>query len=139
MVAHAVRALAGKSAQAAQQVKAIGMAGVAQVQGGTRQVRDAGTTINPVVTQVHAASALIQTLSGASRSQTGALVELPYAIVQTDEMSQRNAALAGQRPAAAMRLHQPAERLVQAVAVFKVGWAALAWAWRGTGLGLARA
>ncbi len=120
VVASEVRALAGKSAQAAQQVKSIISASVERVQDGTGQVRDAGTTIGSVVTRVHEVSALIQTISGASQSQTSALVEVSDAIVRIDEMTQRNAALAEQGTAASMSLHQQAGGLMQAVAVFKM-------------------
>ena len=84
------------------------------------RLRDAGTTIGSVVTRVHEVSALIQTISGASQSQTSALMEVSDAIVQIDEMTQRNAALAEQGTAASMSLHHQAEGLMQAVAVFKV-------------------
>ena len=120
VVASEVRALAGKSAQAAQQVKTIIAASVKQVQAGTGQVRDAGQTIGAVVTRVHEVSALIQTIANASQGQTQSLGEVSQAIEQIDSMTQRNAALAEQGTLASMSLHQQAEGLMQAVSVFKV-------------------
>ncbi len=120
VVASEVRALAGKSAQAAQQVKAIISASVEKVQNGTGQVRDAGRTIAAVVASVHEVSSLIQTISGASQDQSASLGEVADAITQIDEMTQRNAALAEQGTAASMSLRQQAGGLVHAVSVFKV-------------------
>ena len=123
VVASEVRALAGKSAQAAQQVKTIISASVERVQHGTAEVRDAGTTIGAVVARVHEVSALIQTISSASQDQSASLGQVSDAITQIDVMTQRNAALAEQGTAASMSLHQQAEGLIDAVAVFKVATA----------------
>ena len=120
VVASEVRALAGKSAQAAQQVKTIIAASVEQVQAGTGQVRDAGRTIGAVVARVHEVSTLIQTIANASQRQTQSLGEVSQAIEQIDSMTQRNAALAEQGTSASMSLHQQAGGLMQAVSVFKV-------------------
>ena len=120
VVASEVRALAGKSAQAAQQVKTIIAASVEQVQAGTGQVRDAGRTIVAVVARVHEVSTLIQTIANASQRQTQSLGEVSQAIEQIDSMTQRNAALAEQGTSASMSLHQQAGGLMQAVSVFKV-------------------
>ena len=120
VVASEVRALAGKSAQAAQQVKDIIAASVDQVQAGTGQVRDAGQTIAAVVTRVHEVSALIQTIAQSSQGQSLSLGEVSQAIELIDSMTQRNAVLAEQGTSASQQLHQQAEGLMQAVSVFKV-------------------
>ena len=118
VVAGEVRALAGKSAEAARQVKSIVSASAEKVQGGTAQVRDAGRTIRGVVAQVHEVSGLIQTISRASQEQFTTLESVNGAVVEIDEMTQRNAALAEQGTAASTSLCEQASGLMQAVSVF---------------------
>ena len=120
VVASEVRALAGKSADAARQVKAIITASVTRVQGGTTLVLDAGQTIASVVAQVHQVNSLIETISAASQTQFASLEAINQAVLQIDTMTQRNSALAEQGTAATTQLCQQAEGLMAAVSVFKL-------------------
>ncbi|MFZ2649542.1 MAG: methyl-accepting chemotaxis protein [Burkholderiaceae bacterium] len=121
VVASEVRALAGKTAQAAQQVKQIISASVGKVEAGSRQVRDAGSTMQAIVAQVHEVSTLVQAISRASHEQFTSLDEVNAAVGQIDQMTQRNAELVQQSSAASQALCEEAEGLNRSIAVFRLG------------------
>jgi methyl-accepting chemotaxis protein len=120
VVASEVRALAGKTAEAAQQVKHIIQASVGKVEAGGALVRDAGQTMQEIVSQVHEVSTLLQTISRASKEQFGSLSEVSSAVAQIDEMTQHNAALVEQSTASSLHLCTEAEGLMQSIAAFKI-------------------
>ena len=119
VVASEVRSLAGKSAQAAQMVKQIVNASVEHIDAGSKQVRDAGTTMQGIVSQVNQVSDLVEQISRASQEQASAVASVNQSVTQIDQMTQRNAALAEQGTAAAMDLRDQAESLAREVSVFQ--------------------
>ncbi len=119
VVAGEVRALAGKSAQAAQQIKAIVNQSVERVAAGSTLVRGAGSTMDQIVEQVRKVSTLIGEIARASAEQAASVSSVSSAVGHLDEMTQRNAALAEESTAAAMTLRTQAEGLTQTMAVFR--------------------
>ncbi len=119
VVASEVRSLAGKSAQAAQMVKQIVNDSVEHIDAGSRQVRDAGTTMQGIVTQVSQVSDLVEQISRASQEQASAVASVNQSVTQIDQMTQRNAALAEQGTAAALDLRDQAESLAREVSIFQ--------------------
>ena len=119
VVAGEVRALAGKSAEAAQQVKAIVERSVQSVAGGATLVRDAGATMQDIVRQVRAVDTLIGEIARASDEQAASVASVGSAVQTLDALTQQNAALAEQGSAAAASLRQQAQGLTQAIAVFR--------------------
>ncbi|HEX7688320.1 MAG TPA: methyl-accepting chemotaxis protein [Burkholderiaceae bacterium] len=120
VVAGEVRSLAQRSAQAAREIKALIAASVEKVETGSRQVDEAGRTMEAIVDQVHRVSHLIAEISSATSEQSGGLGQVGDAVSQLDRVTQQNAALVEQSAAAAESLKQQAARLVGAVAAFKV-------------------
>jgi len=118
VVASEVRALAGKSAEAAQQIKTIVNHSVERVEAGSKLVQGAGTTMHEIVGQVQKVNALIAEIARASEEQATSVNSVGAAVGHLDEMTQRNAALAEQSTAAAVTLRSQAEGLTQAIAVF---------------------
>jgi len=125
VVASEVRALAGKSAAAAQQIKAIVNNSVERVKAGSTLVHGAGSTMNDIVEQVRKVSLLISEIARASEEQAASVSSVGSAVGQLDQMTRRNAALAEQSTAAATALRSQAEGLTQAIAVFGGGACAL--------------
>ncbi|WP_140633520.1 methyl-accepting chemotaxis protein [Methylibium rhizosphaerae] len=123
VVAGEVRSLAQRSAQAAKEIKTLISDSVEKVEVGSRQVDDAGRTMGDIVTQVQRVSDLIASISAATHEQTAGISQVTDAVTQLDEVTQQNAALVEQSAAAADSLQQQARRLVDAVAVFKLGGA----------------
>jgi methyl-accepting chemotaxis protein len=120
VVASEVRSLAQRSAQAAREIKSMIATSVEKVEGGTRLVAQAGQTMGEVVTQVGQVSELIGRISSASAEQSGGIGNVSRAINELDSSTQQNAALVEQSAAAAESLSTQAQRLAQAVAVFRL-------------------
>jgi aerotaxis receptor len=120
VVASEVRSLAGRSAEAAKEIKGLINTSVEKVEAGSRLVGDAGATMNDIVTQVKHVADLIGEISGATQEQTSGIGQVRDAVSQLDRVTQENAALVEQSAAAADSLSQQATRLVEAVGVYKI-------------------
>ena len=120
VVAGEVRSLAQRSAQAAREIKTLIAASVERVEVGSRQVGEAGRTMEDIVGQVRRVSDLIAEISAATTEQSGGLGQVGDAVSQLDRVTQQNAALVEESAAAAESLKQQAARLVGAVSAFKV-------------------
>ena len=120
VVAGEVRALAGRSAEAAKEIKLLIQQSVNHVNEGTSLVEATGKTIGDVVQQVQSVAALIQEISNASQEQSQGTSQVSDAIAQLDQVTQQNAALVEESAAAAASLSQQAYALTEVVAVFKL-------------------
>ena len=83
-------------------------------------MQDAGVTINEVVTQAQRVSDLIAEITAADGEQSKGIEQVGQAVTQLDQSTQQNAALVEESAAAADSLKTQAERLVEAVSVFKL-------------------
>ena len=120
VVASEVRALAGRSAEAAKQIKQLIAASVAQVDTGSQQAQQVGSTIEQVVQVIHQVAVLMAEVSSASTEQSAGVAQVGEAITHMDNSTQKNAALVEQMAAAAASLNGQAEELVRLVAVFRL-------------------
>ncbi|MFC2973588.1 methyl-accepting chemotaxis protein [Azotobacter bryophylli] len=120
VVAGEVRALAQRSAEAANEIKRLIEANVHSVTAGGELVDQAGTTMKEVVTAIQRVTGIMGEISDASREQSTGVEQVSLAVTQMDQATQQNAALVEEMAAAAESLKGQAEELVQAVAVFKV-------------------
>jgi aerotaxis receptor len=120
VVATEVRSLAGRSAVAAKEIKALIDDSVGKVESGSRLVADAGQTMDEVVTQVRRVNELMAEITVASQEQSLGISQVGMAIAHLDQMTQQNAAMVEQSSAAAISMGDQAQRLVEAVKVFSV-------------------
>jgi methyl-accepting chemotaxis protein-2 (aspartate sensor receptor) len=120
VVAGEVRSLAGRSAEAAKEIKALIGNSVERVENGARLVQTAGTTMDEIVTSVKRVQDIIGEISSAATEQSEGINSVNTSVVQLDQMTQQNAALVEESAAAAESLKEQAQRLVEAVAVFRV-------------------
>ncbi|WP_422017242.1 methyl-accepting chemotaxis protein [Roseateles sp.] len=120
VVAGEVRSLAGRSAQAAKEIKALIGNSVERVENGARLVQAAGTTMGEIVSSVQRVQDIIGEITSAATEQSEGIASVNTAVVQLDQMTQQNAALVEESAAAAESLKEQAQRLVEAVAVFRV-------------------
>ncbi|SDK77575.1 methyl-accepting chemotaxis sensory transducer with TarH sensor [Franzmannia pantelleriensis] len=120
VVAGEVRNLAGRSADAAKEIKTLIESSVSQVQEGSTLVEQAGETMQEVVAAVRRVTDIMDEISAASQEQSDGIEQVSQAVSQMDEVTQQNAALVQQAAAAAVSLEDQANRLEQAVAVFRM-------------------
>jgi len=119
VVAGEVRSLAQRSADAAKEIKTLIGASVERVEVGSRLVDDAGKTMADIVSQVKRVSDLIGEISSSTTEQSAGITQVGQAVSHLDDITQQNAALVEQAAAASESLRQQAERLVEAVSVFR--------------------
>lgn len=120
VVATEVRSLAQRSATAAKEIKDLITESVHKVEDGSKLVRDAGNTMDEVVTSFQGVADLVTEISSASREQSSGIEQVTLAVSQMDEVTQQNAALVEEAAAAAESLEEQAQGLMQAVAKFKL-------------------
>ena len=120
VVASEVRSLAGRSAEAAKEIKILITASVERVEQGTALVSQAGTTMTEVVGSIRRVTDIMGEISAASSEQSAGVSQVGEAVTQMDQATQQNAALVEEMAAAASSLNSQARDLVQAVAVFKL-------------------
>ncbi|OIP20978.1 MAG: methyl-accepting chemotaxis protein [Comamonadaceae bacterium CG2_30_57_122] len=120
VVASEVRLLAGRSAEAAREIKALIQASVSKVEDGSRLVENAGVTMTEIVSSVRRVSDIIGEISAAAAEQSSGISNVNHAVGELDQMTQQNAALVEQSAAAAQSLREQAQRLEQAVSVFRL-------------------
>ena len=119
VVASEVRSLAGRSAEAAKEIKTLINASVERVEQGTNLVDEAGTTMGEVVVSIKRVTDLVGEISSASNEQAAGVAQVGEAVTQMDQATQQNAALVEEMAAAASSLQTQASDLVNTVAVFK--------------------
>ncbi len=119
VVASEVRSLAGRSAEAAKEIKSLINASVERVEQGTTLVDEAGTTMTEVVDSIKRVTDLVGEISAASNEQAAGVAQVGEAVSQMDQVTQQNAALVEEMAAAASSLKSQAQDLVRTVAVFK--------------------
>ena len=120
VVAGEVRNLAQRSAQAAREIKSLIGESVEKVESGSRLVNDAGQTMNDIVSSVKRVTDLIGEITSSTLEQSSGITQVNQAVTQLDQMTQQNAALVEESAAAAQSLREQAEKLAQAVAIFKL-------------------
>ena len=120
VVAGEVRSLAQRSAQAAKEIKGLIEDSVGKVGAGSQQVERAGATMQEIVASVKRVTDIMGEISAASEEQSSGIDQVNRAVSQMDEVTQQNAALVEEAAAAAGSLQEQAQRLAEAVAVFKI-------------------
>jgi methyl-accepting chemotaxis protein len=120
VVASEVRSLAGRSAEAAKEIKNLINASVERVEQGTALVDQAGTTMTEVVDSIKRVTDIMGEISAASDEQASGVAQVGEAVTHMDQVTQQNAALVEEMAAAASSLKSQAEELVGTVAVFKL-------------------
>jgi len=120
VVASEVRSLAQRSAEAAKEIKALIDTSVEKVESGTRLVTDAGATMAEIVQSVQRVADVISEITAAANEQSSGIAGVNVAIGNLDQMTQQNAALVEESAAAAESLREQADRMKDAVSVFRV-------------------
>ena len=120
VVATEVRNLAQRSAAAAKEIKTLIGDSVEKVDAGSKQVDQAGATMNEIVGAVKRVTDIMSEIAAASSEQSSGIEQVNQAITQMDEVTQQNAALVEEAAAAAESMQEQANGLYAAVSVFKL-------------------
>ena len=120
VVAGEVRSLAGRTTEAAREIKALILGSVQRVQAGAALVDEAGQTMAGILTGVRQVREIMDGMSTASAEQAAGIGQVAEALAHLDRVTQQNAALVQQMAAAAASLQALAGQQVQAVAVFRL-------------------
>ncbi len=120
VVASEVRSLAGRSADAAKEIKSLISASVSRVEHGSALVDQAGSTMTEVVSAIRRVTDIVAEISAASVEQSAGVAQVGEAVTEMDKATQQNAALVEESAAAAESLKRQAEQLVLALAGFRL-------------------
>jgi methyl-accepting chemotaxis protein len=121
VVASEVRSLAGRSSDAAREIKALISDSVARVEQGAVLVDDAGKAMADIVSSIRHVAEIIGEISIASREQSQGVAQVGEAVGHMDLSTQQNAAMVEEMASSAANLYAKAHELVNAMAVFKLG------------------
>ena len=120
VVANEVRTLAGRSAEAASQIKVLIQTSTHNVDSGAARVIETGEAMARIVDSVRRVSEMIDGIAQATQHQSREMGSVSENIVQLDSMTQQNAALVEQSAAASMSLQEQTRRLAGTVEMFRL-------------------
>jgi methyl-accepting chemotaxis protein len=120
VVAQEVRELAGRSANAAKEIKELIDHSGKEVHQGVTHVGETGDAITRIISNVEKISENISSMARASNEQATGLGEVNSAINQMDQVTQKNAAMVEETNSSSHTLAQEAESLTKLVAAFRL-------------------
>ncbi|MBS0536552.1 MAG: MCP four helix bundle domain-containing protein [Proteobacteria bacterium] len=120
VVASEVRSLAQRSSQAAKDIKELITNSTDQVRDGVELVNKAGEALGDIATSIKQVAELIGDIAHASIEQSTGLEQINKALVQMDEVTQKNSALVEENAATAKTLEHQARSMGEQVAFFKL-------------------
>lgn len=119
VVAGEVRTLAGKSAEAAKQIKELIENTVASIENGTDKIERTGESLAEINDSIQKVSDIVASISAASQEQQNGVQQVNTAIGEIDQGTQQNAALVEETTSAAESLAQESNKLLDSVSTFK--------------------
>jgi len=120
VVASEVRNLAGRSATAAMEIKALIQDSVRKVDEGSALVTQSGATLEQIVNAVKKVTDIVAEIAAASNEQSAGIEQVNKAVMQLDEMTQQNAALVEQASAASQSMAEQARGLNESMQRYRV-------------------
>ncbi|OHV09695.1 methyl-accepting chemotaxis protein [Kushneria phosphatilytica] len=120
VVAGEVRALAGRSSEAAREIRSLIDSSIERVDSGSALADQANSTMSEIVEAVQRATELMTEIAAASEEQSSGISQVNQAVSQIDQATQQNAELVQNAAQAARELEHQAEALRDSVAVFQL-------------------
>lgn len=120
LMAAEVRSLALRTGAAAREIRQLVAQQVAEIEGGTTWAAQAGSNMATLAVSVQQVGDIISRISSANAEQASGLSEVNQAIVQMDQVTQRNSSLVEEAAASARTLQMQALTLSRAVAAFRL-------------------
>ena len=112
--------LAGRSGEAAREIRALISASVQQVEASTGLIRCAGEGFSSVASGIRSVATSMSEISVSGTEQSTGLQEITAAVRQLDEITQNNAQMVDHAVEQAMALQGRASTLSSAVAIFRL-------------------
>lgn len=120
VVAGEVRTLAGRSAEAAKEIKGLIQDSVSKVELGTNLVNESGTTLEGIVNSVKKVTDIVSEISASSQEQASGISQVNTAVMQMDDMTQQNSALVEQSAAASLAMEEKTKVLAGLALQFRL-------------------
>jgi methyl-accepting chemotaxis protein len=120
VVATEVRNLAGRSATAAKEIKALIQDSVHKVNEGSNLVTQSGATLEQIVNSVKKVTDIVSEIAAASNEQSVGIEQVNKAVMQLDELTQQNAALVEEASAASQAMAEQARGLNSSMERYRV-------------------
>lgn len=120
VVASEVRNLAGRSAQAAKEIKALINDSVLKVGEGAKLVDQSGTVLQEIVGAAQSVNKIVAEIAAATREQSAGIGEINNAIAKLDQMTGQNAALVEHDAASAAVMLTQTNGLSEAMDKYKI-------------------
>ncbi|MFK8013990.1 MAG: methyl-accepting chemotaxis protein [Gammaproteobacteria bacterium] len=118
VVASEVRSLAGRSATAAKEIKALIMDSGKKVEQGTLLVNQSGETLEEIVGGVKQVTEIVGQIAEASEQQATGISEVNDAVRHMDQLTQQNSALVEEAAASSETLSEQARGLGRLISFF---------------------
>ena len=119
VVAIEVRNLAQRAASAAGEIKRLISDSVDRISSGSKQVEQAGKTMEDIVNSIQKVTEVMSEIAAASIQQNAGIDQVHQAVTQMDCVTQQNAALVEEAAAAAESLEEQIRSLAGEIAHFK--------------------
>jgi methyl-accepting chemotaxis protein len=121
IVAAEVRHLAGRSAEAAKEIKALISDSVTKVEEGTKLADQSGETLKEIVEAVQKVTDLFAGIMSATQEQSAGIDSVNGAMTQMDDITRQNATLAVKTAEEAAALVQQTNKLTEVLDRYQVG------------------
>ncbi|GBL05536.1 methyl-accepting chemotaxis protein [Glaciecola sp. KUL10] len=118
VVASEVRNLAGRSANAAKQIKTLIDDSVTKVKVGSQLVSDSGKTLTDIIKQVENVSLIVSDISTATEQQSAGITEVQKAVDSLQQVNQQNTAMVEHATESSHQLSEQAEGMTKQMAFF---------------------
>lgn len=120
VVASEVRNLAGRSAQAAKEIKELIEESSMKVESSTKFVHQAGASLTDIVEGVIKVSSLVEEIESSSKEQFEGITLVNKAVTQMDELTQQNASLVQEASGSSQNLSDRAQEMTALISSFKI-------------------
>ncbi|MGB8602775.1 MAG: methyl-accepting chemotaxis protein [Rhizomicrobium sp.] len=120
VVASEVRALAGRSAEAAKQIKALIKTSETEVGGGVKLVEESSTVLMHIAADIDEIHSLMSEIAATQNEQATALGEVNSTVTEMDQATQQNAAMAAESTSASKLMADGAQDLARLTGQFKL-------------------
>lgn len=121
VVASEVRALAGRSADAAKQIKALIDTSGSQIEHGVKLVDESASALSDIVNDIGHISKLMSQIASAQTEEASALNEISVAVGHMDRTTQENAAMTHENTQTAKAVADGAHELALLISKFRAG------------------